>query len=169
MNRPSVSSTPVLRTTLIWSAVATGVLAIAGALIGFAVGGVDGLWSALVAIVLAAVFLAFTGASILIANRWYGDALYIPIFFGSVMGAWVLKFVVFIVVLVVLRGQPWLNGGVFLIALIASVVVSLIIDVVVMLKMRIPHASDVTLPTAADVGEDTAPDARSGDRSSPQD
>ncbi len=169
MNRPTVSSTPVLRTTLLWSAAATGVLAIAGALIGFAVGGVDGLWSALVAIVLAAVFLAFTGVSILIANRWYGDALYVPIFFGSVMGAWVLKFAIFIVVLLVLRDQPWLNGPVFFVALVASVIASLIIDVVVMLKMRIPHASDVALPTADEVGEDTGLDAPSGDKSGPQD
>ncbi len=151
MNRPVVSSTPVLRTTLLWSAIATAVLAVIGALIGWSVRGTDGLWSALVAVLLAAVFLGFTGASILIANRWYGDALYVPIFFGLVMGAWVLKFVVFIVVLVVLRGQPWLDPTVFFVALIVSVVASLLIDVLVMLRMRIPHASDVTLPTAADL------------------
>jgi hypothetical protein len=168
MNRPAVSSTPVLRTTLLWSAVATAVLAIAGAVVGYLVGGQDGLWSALIAIVLAAVFLGFTAASILIANRWYGDPLYVPIFFGSVMGAWVLKFVVFIVVLLALRGQPWLNAGVFLIALVVSVVVSLVIDVVVMLRMRVPHASDVTLPTAADLGEESAPDRPAGDESAPR-
>lgn len=168
MNRPTVSSTPVLRTTLLWSAVATVVLAVAGAVIGFLVAGQDGLWSALIAILLAAVFLGFTGASILIANRWYGDPLYIPIFFGSVMGAWVLKFVVFIVVLIALRGQPWLHPGVFLIALIVSVVVSLVIDVVVMLRMRIPHASDVTLPTAGDLEEESGPDQPAGDESAPR-
>ena len=162
MNRPVVSSTPVLRTTLLWSAVATAVLAIAGAAIGYAVGGMDGLWSALVAVVLAAVFLALTAASILIANRWYGDALYIPIFFGLVMGAWVLKFVVFIVVLIGLRGQPWLNSTVFFIALVTSVVASLVIDVIVMTRMRIPHASDVTLPTAADLDETGARGASGG-------
>ena len=178
MNRPTVSSTPVLRTTLLWSAAATAALALAGAAIGYAVGGVDGLWSALVAVVLAAVFLSLTGTSILIANRWYGDPLYVPIFFGLVMGAWVLKFAVFIIVLLALRGQPWLNGPVFFVALVASVVVSLVIDVVVMLRMRIPHASDVTLPTAADLaegnaagaGDGTLPaDPRSGDKAAPQD
>jgi hypothetical protein len=54
------------------------------------------------------VFLGFTAGTILIANRWYGDPLYVPIFFGAVMGGW-LKFVVFLVVLFLLRGQPWLN------------------------------------------------------------
>lgn len=154
MTRPTVSSTPVLRTTLLWSAGATALLAVAGAIIGYAVAGGEGLWSALVAVLLAALFLGLTGTSILIANRWYGDALYIPIFFGTVMGAWVLKFVLLIVALVVLRGQPWLNSTVFFVALVVSVIASLVIDVVVMTRMRIPHASDVTLPTAAEVGEE---------------
>ncbi len=165
MSRPTVSSTPVLRTTLLWSALATAVLAIAGAIIGYAVGGSHGLWSALVAVVLAAVFLGLTGASILIANRWYGDPLYVPIFFGLVMGAWVVKFVVFIVVLLVLRDQPWLNGTVFFVALVVSVLASLVIDVVVMLRMRIPHVSDVSLPTA----EDLAADDQSRDEETPRD
>lgn len=167
MTRPTVSSTPVLRTTLWWSAAATAVLALIGAVIGYAVAGTEGLWSALVAVLLAAVFLGLTGASILIANRWYGDALYIPIFFGTVMGAWVVKFVLFIVVLVVLRGQPWLNPPVFFTALIVSVIASLVIDVVVMTRMRIPHVSDVTLPTAADLGEeggDAAPEVGTAPR-----
>jgi len=154
MTGPTVSSTPVLRTTLRWSAVVTAALAVVGAIVGYLVGGGEGLWSALIAILLAAVFLGLTGASILIANRWFGDPLYVPIFFGSVMGAWLLKFVLFIVVLVVLRGQPWLNTTVFFVALVVGVVVSLAIDVVVMTRMRIPHASDVTLPTLSEVADD---------------
>jgi len=172
MTRQTVSSTPVLRTTLLWSAAATAALAVAGAIIGYAVAGTNGLWSALAAIVLAAVFLGLTGASILIANRWYGDPLYVPIFFGLVMGAWVLKFALFIVVLLVLRGQPWLNGTVFFVALVASVLASLVIDVVVMLRMRIPHVSDVSLPTAADIDEgaaDAGSPAKDADESMPRD
>ncbi len=147
----TLSSTRVLRTTLLLSAAATAALAVVGAIVGFAVGGVEGLWSALIAVVLSAIFLGLTAGSILFANRWFGDALYIPIFFGSVMGAWIVKFVLLIVVLFVLRGQPWLNQGVFFVALVISVAVSLVIDVVVMTRMRVPHASDVSLPTLADV------------------
>jgi hypothetical protein len=152
-----VSSTPVLRATLTWSAVITGALAVIGAVVGFLVGGPSGLWSALVAVILAAVFLGITGASILIANRWFGDPLYVPIFFGIVLGGWILKFVVFIVVLLLLRGQPWLNDVVFFVALVAGVIASLVVDVVVLARMRMPHASDVTLPTAAELGDDAGP------------
>ena len=146
-----VSSNPLLRTTLLWSAVVTAGLAIVGAIIGYAVAGTSGLWSALVAVLLAAVFLGLTAGTILVANRWYGDPLYVPIFFGAVMGGWIVKFALFIVVLLVLRGQPWLNGTVFFVALVVSVVASLIIDVVVMLKMRVPYAGDANLPTLSDI------------------
>ncbi len=92
-------------------------------------------------------FLAITGASILIANRWYGDPLYVQIFFGIVMGGWILKFIIFIVVLALLRDQPWLNPTIFVGAVIVSVIASLVIDVVVLTRMRIPHVSDINLPT----------------------
>lgn len=144
--KKTVSSTPVLRTTLVWSAVVTLVLAVIGSVVGYLVAGPDGLWSALVGVVLAAVFLGITAASILVANRWYGQELYVALFFAIVLGAWILKFIVFIVVLLVLRGQPWISPVVFFIALVVGILVSLVIDVVVMLKMRIPHASDVALP-----------------------
>lgn len=148
--RREVTSNPLFRTTLLWSALATAVLAVAGVIVGYAVAGMSGLWSALVAILLAAVFLGLTSVTILIANRWHGDPLYVPIFFGAVMGGWIIKFVVFIVVLLALRGASWLNGTVFFVALVVSVVVSLVIDVLVMVKMRIPVV-DTTLPTLADV------------------
>jgi drug/metabolite transporter (DMT)-like permease len=174
MNTPAVSSTPVLRTTLVWSGIATVVLAVAGAIGGFLAGGGEGMWSALLAVVLAAVFLSLTAASILIANRWYGDPLYVPIFFGAVMGAWLVKFVVFIVVLVILRDQPWLDAPIFFVALVVSVLVSLAIDVVVMLRMRVPHASDVTLPTLGDIARQAREETRGGqtdpaDGSTPRD
>ncbi|WP_454119410.1 hypothetical protein [Microbacterium lacticum] len=146
-----VSSNRLLRTTLLWSAVVTAGLAVVGAIVGFAVAGTSGLWSALVAVLLAAVFLGLTAGSILVANRWHGDPLYTPIFFGAVMGGWIVKFALFIVVLLVLRGAPWLNGTVFFVALVVSVIASLAIDVVVMLKMRVPHVGDVSLPTLADI------------------
>ena len=146
MSPNPVSSTPILRTTLLWSAAVTAVLAVVGGVIGYLVAGTSGLWSALVGVLVAAVFLGITGASILIANRWYGDDIYVPVFFAIVLGGWILKFVVFIVALLVLRGQPWIDPVVFFVAVVVSVLASLVIDVVVMLRMRVPHVSDVELP-----------------------
>lgn len=153
MSATPISSTPILRTVLRWSAIVTAVLAVLAALIGFLVAGTTGLWSGLAGVLVAAVFLGITAASILIANRWYGDALYVPIFFGIVLGGWILKFVVFIVALLVLRGQPWIEPTVFFVAVVVSVLASLAVDVVVLLRMRMPHVSDVELPTDPDAGD----------------
>jgi len=148
------SSTPILRTTLTWSAAVTAVLAVVGAVVGFLVGGGEGLASALAGVVVAAVFLGITSASILIANRWFGDPLYVPIFFGIVLGGWLVKIVLFIVAMLVLRGQPWIEPPVFFVALVVSVLASLAVDVVALLKLRLPQVS-VSLPTDPDAGDRT--------------
>lgn len=167
-SKNTISSTPILRTTLLWSAVVTGALAVIGGVVGYLAGGSNGLWSALAGVLLAAIFTAITAISILVANRWYGDDLYVPIFFGIVLGGWILKFIVFIVLLLVIREQPWVDNTVFFLAVVASILASLAVDVVVLMRMRVPNVSDVTLPTAADIVDPvddvpptTAPEGRS--------
>lgn len=160
-NRPTassdrvVASTPILAATLRWSLILTAALVVAGVLVGYSVAQLDGALSALVGVLTAAVFLAITALSILIANRWFGDPLFVPIFFGIVLGGWLVKFVVFIVVLLVLRGQEWIVPPVFFVGLIAGIVASLAVDVVVMLRMRLPYVSDVVMP-----GDDSSPETR---------
>ncbi|GEB44567.1 hypothetical protein MTE01_05120 [Microbacterium testaceum] len=151
--RRPLSSTPVLRTALVWGGIVTAVLLVLGAALGFLVGGGGGLGSALSGVAVSAIFLAVTAISILVANRWFGDPLYVPIFFGIVLGGWLLKLILFIVAIVVLRGQGWVDPVVFYVALVVSVIASLAVDVVVLLRMRIPSVSDVTLPTDPDAGE----------------
>lgn len=157
MSPSPVSSTPILRRTLIWSAVATVVLAIVAGGVGYLVAQGEGLVSGLLGVVLAAVFLGITGLSILIANRWFGDPLYVQLFFAIVLGGWLLKLGVFVVVMILLAGQPWLQPMVFFLSIVAGVLMSLVIDVVVLTQMRLPNVSDTTLPT--EVPEDRAPGA----------
>lgn len=140
--RRTISSIPVLRRTLLWSAAATIVLGAVAAAIGFWAAGMPGLLSALAGVVLAALFLSMTAVTILIANRWYGDPLFVPIFFGGVLGGWLLKFILFFIVLVVLRQQEWVEPLIFFLAVVAGVIFTLIIDVVVMLKTRMPYVTD---------------------------
>lgn len=153
MTPSPVSSTPLLRTALTWGGIVAGALAVIGAIVGDLVGGGDGLISALAGVIVAAVFLGITAASILIANRWFGDPLYVPIFFGIVLGGWLLKIVLFIIAMLVLRGQPWIDPIVFYIALVVSVIASLAVDLLVLLRMRVPNVSDVTLPDDPDAGD----------------
>ncbi|WP_309067573.1 hypothetical protein [Microbacterium sp.] len=148
-----ISSTPVLRTALVWGAIATVVIAVVGGGIGYAIAGVDGLFSAFAGAAIAAVFMLLTAVSILVANRWFGDQLYVPIFFGIVLGGWLLKLVLFIVALLILRGQPWIVPGVFFVALVVSVVASLAIDGIAMFRSRAPYV-DVALPGESAPGGD---------------
>ncbi|MGN8027298.1 hypothetical protein [Microbacterium sp. 22242] len=155
MSPSPVTSTPILRTTLIASAIAAVLLAVVAAVLGGVFKGAPGAWSGLAGILIAVVFLAITAISILVANRWFGQELYAQLFFAIVLGGWFLKLGLFVVLILVLRGQPWLEPVVFFWSLLAGVLASLAIDAVVFLRMRLPHVSDTTLPTVAP--EDVAP------------
>ncbi|MFD5214528.1 hypothetical protein [Microbacterium sp. NPDC058345] len=160
MSPSPVSSTPILRRTLLWSAAAAVALGVIAGVIGFAVAGANGLWSGLLGVLLAVLFLAITGASILFANRWFGDPLYVQLFFAIVLGGWLLKLGIFIVVMIVLSGQPWIVPMVFFLSIVAGVAMSLIVDVIVLVRMRLPHVSDISLPT--EVPDDRAPGQSAG-------
>lgn len=137
--RPLPSSVPVLRKTLVYGFAFAGLVAVVGALIGAMVVGPIGVWSAVIGAAMAAVFLGITALSILIAVRFD-----IVAFFGIVLGAWLLKFVIFIVVALALRNQPWISSTVLFLTLICGVAVSLVVDVVVVMKTRMPYVSDLS-------------------------
>ncbi|SDK07251.1 hypothetical protein E3T54_15665 [Cryobacterium sp. Sr8] len=142
------TSVPVLRRILVYGAfLAVGIMVI-GAIVGGLVAGASGVVSALIGTVMAVVFMGITAGSILLANRFAGSEAAIGAFFGIVMGGWLVKFVVFLALMFLLRGQPWIQPVVLLLSIIAGVIGSLVVDVVVVMKSRMPYASDVTLPKA---------------------
>ena len=123
----------------------TGLLAIAIAVIGGGLGylfaGTDGLISALIGTLLAVLFASITAASIIGAMRFD-----IAAFFGIVMGAWLLKIVVFIVILALLRDAPFVHTMVLFLTVIAGAVGTMLIDVIVVFRSRLGYASNVALP-----------------------
>jgi hypothetical protein len=140
------TSNPVLRRALVWGALLAGVILVVSAVLGLVFAGVEGLVSALIGTVIAVVFMGITAASILFANRFANSELFVGIFFGVVLGGWILKFIVFIVLVVVLRDASWLNTTVLFLSIVAGVLASLVVDVLVVAKSRLPYASDVQLP-----------------------
>ncbi|MBP2436245.1 hypothetical protein [Microbacterium amylolyticum] len=141
-----VSSNPIMRNVLVWSAVACGIVLVGAAIIGMMIAGENGMWSGIVGSVIGFLFPALTAASILVANRWFGTPSYPVIFFGSFMGVFLVKIIVFIVALNLVFGLDWVVRGVLYAALVITAVASLVVDVLVIAKMRIPAVSDVTLP-----------------------
>ncbi|MCW4458374.1 hypothetical protein [Microbacterium sp. MPKO10] len=141
-----MTSNPVFRASLVWGAAVTAVIAVVGGIVGLLVDGPRGLISALLGAVVALIFLSVTAVSILLANRKAGSDLFVPIFFAGVMGGWLVKFVVFLVLAWVVKQQEWVNDTIFFLAVIAGVIGSLVVDGIVVAKVRVPHASDVVLP-----------------------
>lgn len=132
------TSQPVLLKALRWSTLATGVLLIVCGGIGWLLSESTGLAGGMLGAGIAGVFCALTIGSIAFANRFIASPNYLVLFFAIVAGGWLLKFVLFIVSVLLLRHQPWLEPKVLFFSLVAGVVVSLGIDAFVMLKSRIP-------------------------------
>lgn len=131
--------------------VAVGVI---GSLVGLLVAGTSGLVSALFAAALTALFLGFTTASVFFADRVTRTSKSMGVYFGIVIGAWVFKFAVFVVVLLVTRGAQWLDPYVFFYALIAAVLGSLAADVVALAGAQVsavPRPDQTPPPEQADM------------------
>ena len=144
-----MTMSPVLTLALRYGAIFAVAVAIVVGSIGFLISGFPGLIGGLLGAALAAVFLGLTAVSFLVAGRVAKGDSTSPIFFGIVIGAWLLKLIVFIVVEVLLRGQPWFNPFVFFGAVVVVVIGSLVLDAVAMYRARTPYV-DVSLPGQTD-------------------
>jgi hypothetical protein len=141
-----MSVTPVLTRALRYGGIWALVVAIGAGLIGLAVSGVSGLVGGLLGAALAAVFLALTAGSMLLAGRVTKGDTTSPTFFGIVLGVWFVKLIVFLFATILLRGETWMNPTVFGFSVIAAVIGSLATDIVAYLRARVPYVSDITLP-----------------------
>jgi hypothetical protein len=147
---------PVFRRILVQGAVLAIGLAVVGGVVGYLVAGTPGLLGGLIGAVASVVFLGLTAASVLVAIRVSHGQMISGSFFGIVMGTFLVKFILFIVVLVALKDRDWVSTPVLAVAIIVGVVGSLIIDVMNVARARVPI--DVRLP-----GDDVAGQSGSGD------
>ena len=137
---------PILRLSLRYGAFVAGAVALVAGAIGLAVAGVPGLLGGLMGAVIAAVFLGLTAGSMLFAGRvTHGDTNG-PAFFGIVLGVFALKFIGFLVAVLLLRGLHGVDPYVFFFAVIAAVLGSLLGDIAAFFRARVPYVSDVVLP-----------------------
>lgn len=149
----SATSTPRsfhVLSSLKWPAIAIGILAVAGAVVGYLVSGIPGMISGLLGAAMWLVFLALTSISIQVAINATKNDPGSPVFFAIVLGSWVLKLVLFVVLSIWLRSQPWLDPTVFFVTVIIAVVGSLVFDVIAFQRARVPYVGDVELPQSVD-------------------
>lgn len=139
-------SASILARALVYGGILTVAIAVVGSIVGFLVAGGPGLVSALIGAGLTALFMGFTALSIVLAAKVTRNEPSSTLFFGIVLGMWLLKFVVFIVILVLLRNQPFIEPLVMFFAILAAVIGSLVVDVVAFVRSRVPYVGDVALP-----------------------
>jgi len=132
----------VLKRVLAYGGILAGAIAVVGSGIGFLVAGSNGLLSALVGTAMSFVFLGITAGSILFANRSTRSDMFSPAFFGIVLGGWLAKFIVFLVLVFVLKDQPWVDNVVLFLSIVAGVIGSLVVDLLVVARARIPYVDD---------------------------
>ena len=104
-----------------------------GSLVSVLTVGMSGVTAALIGAVVSTTFSLMT-----IASVWLGSRLPLNGFYALVLGGWLLKVVMFGVVLALLQGAENFNGPVFFFAIVAGVLGGLGIDSWLVLKARIP-------------------------------
>jgi hypothetical protein len=138
-----VNVSEILTKVLKYTGLLAVLLVVVGGTIGYLAAGSDGLISVLLGTAVALLFSAVTAVSMMIAIRFE-----IAAFFGIVMGAWLLKMVLFIIALVLLRDQSYINTVALFISLVVAIVGTVAIDTLVVTKSRMSYVSDVALPVA---------------------
>jgi len=149
-----MSAIPILKRILAYGGILALAIAVIGSIVGLIVAGGVGLVSALIGTVMAVVFLGITAASIVLATKVARGDLLSVAFFGIVMGAWLVKLVVFIVLIVLLKDQPWIQTQVLFLTVVIAVIGTLVVDVVVIARSRMPYVSDISLPGEASAATD---------------
>lgn len=127
------SSTQVFAKALKLSALLVVSVAAICSIIGFLAVGIDGLWTALIGAAIALVFTSLTVLSVL-----FGARLPLGGFYGLVLGGWLLKIVLFALLMAALQRMDFIHGPTLFFAIVLSVLGSLSIDSWVVLRSRIP-------------------------------
>lgn len=140
---PMPSSQPMLLRGVRWGIIATVAAMIVFAVIGYLVSESRGLVGGLIGAAIGGAMLLATVGSIAFGNRFVRSPMYLQIFMGIVLGAWVLKLVGFVVAALLLRDQPWLDPTILFISLVATVLVSIVLDVIIVAKARVPYGVEL--------------------------
>ncbi len=133
---------PILIRTLRWGGLLVVAVALVAGGVGWLTAGTSGLLAGLAGALLAGVFLGLTAVSILIAARVTRGRPGDPLFYAIVLGGWLLKMILFLVVAFLLRGGAGLDPMVFLGSALAAVLGSLVVDVVAFRTTRVPYVDE---------------------------
>jgi chromate transport protein ChrA len=124
----------VLRTALRDTALLLGGLTVVGVVVGLLVAGTQGLWGAVVGVALVGFFCATTIVSMMRTVGASPTAMA-----GVVMGAWVAKIVVLVVVLAIIRGRDFYDPWVLLAVVAVGAIGSALLDYRAVARGRVTY------------------------------
>lgn len=127
------SAQQLFRSVLVRGSLLSLVVAALGGGIGWIIVGTAGLAGGLIGAAIAFVFSSLTALSVL-----FGARLPLGGFFGLVLGGWILKLVIFMALIVNLKGADWLDGKTLFFSLVTAIIGTLSIDSLAVLRARIP-------------------------------
>lgn len=143
-------ATSAFRKALVYGLLVALAVGVLGSILGGLLVGVEGVVSALIAAGVGAMLTLVTVGSLLAGARLVRDDPGNPLYFAVILGAWLLKFVLFLVIVLVLRDQDFVHPIAIFACLVAVVVGGVIGDVVAVLRARVPYIE----PRASDVDPD---------------
>ena len=123
-----------LRRALFFGALTVVAVAVLGVAVTGIVVGTPGVWGALLGAAIAAAFTMITVAVGLATKNLSPNAQ-----FGVIMGSWILKILVLLVVLVVLQGMDFYDRPSFAIVLLVSLVAILVAETIGIKNARVPY------------------------------
>ena len=126
--------------------VMTSLVAFVAAIWGALVADIEGVWAGLVGAGIGFGLLGLTPLSILGGFKLGKGDILSPGVFASVLGTWLIKFVVFLAAVFWLGDQTWLERTTLFLTIVAALLVGLVVDLVVVARSRMPYVSDVDLP-----------------------
>lgn len=127
------STAKLFAQVLKFSALLIGSIALIGGITAWMIAGVAGLVSALIGAGMALVFTSMTAVSV-----WLGGRLSLGGFFGAVLGGWIVKLFLFIVLVATLKGATFIVGPILFVCVVVSVLGSLALDAIAVSRSRIP-------------------------------
>jgi len=131
--RPAALVEPMRRVLRVWLiAVIVGLPAVV--LIGYLVAGAAGAWGAAIGMGLAVGFLSITVGVALGTARLGPNALG-----ASVLGSWLVKMVLLIVVLALLRDADFYSRPVLFVALLVGTLGTLLLEAFVVVRTKVPY------------------------------
>lgn len=136
-----------LRLSVVYGGIVSFLIAVIGSVIGALVSELPGMLSALIGSAVGFAFMGITALSVLLAARLTRDDPGSPVFLVVIMGAWLAKFVGFLLLVLALRDQPFVDPIVLFVSLVAAAIGSVGADVVAVLRSRVPYV-DSELPAA---------------------